>query len=67
MRTDQTKQTAGHKSKILPNLFNEKYGLKLGEFNNTTGTGRVKLTVLLTSTSIMSLASPPPTQLSIVY
>ena len=23
------------KSKILSNLFNEKYGLKLGEFNNT--------------------------------
>ena len=25
------------KSKILSNLFNENYGLKLGEFNNTTG------------------------------
>ena len=25
------------KSKILSNLFNEKYGFKLGEFNNTTG------------------------------
>ena len=30
------------KSKILSNLFNEKYGIKLGEFNNTTGTERVK-------------------------
>ena len=30
------------KSKIPTNLFNEKYGLKLGEFNNTTGTERVK-------------------------
>ena len=29
------------KSQILSNLFNEKYGLKLGEFNNTTGTERV--------------------------
>ena len=28
-------------SKIPTNLFNEKYGLKLGEFNNTTGTERV--------------------------
>ena len=31
------------KKKILSNLFNEKYGLKLGEFNKTTGTERVKL------------------------
>ena len=33
------------KNKILKNLFKEKYGLKLGEFNNTvrTGTERVKL------------------------
>ena len=30
------------KSKIPTNLFNKKYGLKLGEFNNTTGTERVK-------------------------
>ena len=29
------------KSQILSNLFNEKYGLRLGEFNNTTGTERV--------------------------
>ena len=35
------------KSKILSNLINGKYGLKLGEFNNTTGTERVKNTVLL--------------------
>ena len=28
-------------SKILSNLFNEKYGLKLGEFNNITETERV--------------------------
>ena len=30
------------KSKILSSLFNEKYMLKFGEFNNTTGTERVK-------------------------
>ena len=35
------------KSKILTNLFNEKYGLKLGKFNNTTGTQRVKLAQVL--------------------
>ena len=29
------------KSKILSNLFNEKCGLKLGEFNNSTGSERV--------------------------
>ena len=29
------------KSKFFLNLFNEKYGLKLGEFNNTTGNERV--------------------------
>ena len=29
------------KTKILSNLFNEKYGLKLGEFKITTGTERV--------------------------
>ena len=33
MRTDQTKQ-----SKSLSNLYNEKYGLNLGEFNHTIGT-----------------------------
>ena len=31
------------KSQILSNLFNEKYGLRLGEFNNTTGTERVNI------------------------
>ena len=31
------------KSKILSNFFNEKYGLQLGEFNNKTGTERVKV------------------------
>ena len=30
------------KGKYLSNLFIEKYMLKLGEFNNTTGTERVK-------------------------
>ena len=30
------------KCKILSNLFNEKYGFNLGEFNNTTSTERVK-------------------------
>ena len=29
------------KNKILSNLFIEKYGFKLGEFNDTTGTERV--------------------------
>ena len=29
-------------SKILSNFSNKKYGLMLGEFNNTTGTERVK-------------------------
>ena len=33
------------KSQILSNLFNEKYGLRLGEFKNTTGTERVKALV----------------------
>ena len=28
------------KTKILLNFFNKKYGLKFGEFNNTTGTER---------------------------
>ena len=31
------------KSYILSTLFNEKYGLRLGEFKNTTGTERVKM------------------------
>ena len=31
------------KSKIPSNLFNEKYGHKLREFNNTTGTERVNI------------------------
>ena len=31
-----------NKSKILSNLFNEKYRHKLGQFNNTTGTEGVK-------------------------
>ena len=31
------------KSKILSTLFHEKYGPKFGEFNNTTGTERVKV------------------------
>ena len=30
------------KSKILSNLFNEKYGLQLGEVKTTTGTEKVK-------------------------
>ena len=34
------------KSKILSNLFNEKYRHKLGEFNNTFGTERVKKKLL---------------------
>ena len=31
------------KSQILSNLFNEKYGFRLGEFKNTTGTERVNI------------------------
>ena len=42
MRIDQTKPKI--KSQILSNLFNEKYGLRLGEFKNTTGTERVNRT-----------------------
>ena len=34
------------KNKILSNLFNGKYELKLGEFTNTTGTERVKFSQL---------------------
>ena len=43
MRINQTKLTKVLKIKneILSNLFNEKYGLKLGELVNTTGTERV--------------------------
>ena len=41
MKIDLTKQTTEDKKWILSNLFNEKYGAKLGEFNNTTGTERV--------------------------
>ena len=33
------------KGQILSNLFNEMYGLRLGEFKNTTGTERVKINV----------------------
>ena len=43
MRIDQTKTTIlTIKSQIISNLFNETYGLRLGEFKNTTGTERVK-------------------------
>ena len=43
MRIDQTKPTILKiKSQILSSLFNEKYGLRLREFKNTTGTERVK-------------------------
>ena len=41
MRMDQQSKLV-IKSIILSNLFNGKYGLKLGEFNNTTGTERIK-------------------------
>ena len=34
------------KSKITSNLFNKKFGLKLWEFNNTTGTERVSPTLI---------------------
>ena len=30
------------KNKILSDLFNERYGIKLGEYNNTTETERIK-------------------------
>ena len=33
----QSKQQKSN-NKIFSNLFNENYGLKLNEFNNTTGT-----------------------------
>ena len=35
------KTTEDYIIKILSNLLNKTYGLKLGEFNNTTGTKRV--------------------------
>ena len=38
MRIDQTNKLLKIKSKILSNSFNEKFGLKFGEFNNTTWT-----------------------------
>ena len=41
------------KSKILSNLLNEKYGLKLGEFNNTTGNERVNTNVVQWSTKLL--------------
>ena len=37
MRIDQS-QLLKIKSQIFSNFFNEKYGLRLGEFENTTGT-----------------------------
>ena len=37
------------KSKILSNLFIEKYTLKLGEFHNTTGTRRVKVRLFIST------------------
>ena len=37
MRLDKTKLTTKIKGTILPNLFNEKYELKLGKLNNLTG------------------------------
>ena len=40
---EQRKLLIRIKSEIRSKLFNEKYGLKLGEFNNTTWTERVKL------------------------
>ena len=33
------------KNKILPNLSNEKYWLKLKEFNNISGTERVNISI----------------------
>ena len=42
MRLSKQSKLLKIKSKILSNLLNEKYELKLGEFNNTsTGTKRV--------------------------
>ena len=42
MIVDLTKEILEFKRKILSNLLSEKNGLKLGEFNNTTGTERFK-------------------------
>ena len=43
MRIDQTKsKLLKIKNEIPSNLINEKYKLKLGEFNNTTGTEKVE-------------------------
>ena len=41
MRIDQSKLLK-IKNKFLTNLFNEKFGLQLKEFNNTTVTERAK-------------------------
>ena len=41
------------KSKILSNLFSEKYGLNLEEFNNTAGTERVNIIIMVTIIIIM--------------
>ena len=41
------------KSKILTNLLNEKYELKLGEFNNIIGTERVKKNTASNNTLII--------------
>ena len=44
MRIDQAKKNKllKIKKKIFSKFFNERYELKLGDFNNTTGTERVK-------------------------
>ena len=44
MRTVKQIKLLKIKSKTLSDLFNEKYGHKLGELNNTTGIERVKET-----------------------
>ena len=41
MRFDHIEQTTEGQNEILSSLFNEKYELRLGEFNNTTGMEKI--------------------------
>ena len=47
------------KSQILSNLFNEKYGLRLGEFKHTNGTERVKTQIIVSFAALWTLAEAP--------
>ena len=60
MRLIKQSQLLKIKSQIPSNLFNEKYGLRLGEFKNTTGTERINryhcmVSLLITTTSPLAI------------